>query len=96
MVEANGDQAKAALDIGGDPSHLRTAELKLRDYYSHLQTVIAPFTTGEEALVDCRRRFKNLPERHFIAVEKLVRRYFHHDPSVPLGKQTKRIGAEVN
>jgi transcriptional regulator with PAS, ATPase and Fis domain/CHASE2 domain-containing sensor protein len=77
LVEANGDQAKAALNIAGDPSHLRTAELKLRDYYGYLQTVIAPFTTAEEALVDCRRRFKNLPERHFAAVESLVRQYFH-------------------
>ena len=59
LVEANGDHAKAALDIAGDPSHLRTAELKLRDYYGYLQTVIAPFTTAEEALADCRRRFKN-------------------------------------
>jgi transcriptional regulator with GAF, ATPase, and Fis domain len=77
LVEANGDHAKAALDIAGDPSHLRTAELKLRDYYGNLQTVIAPFTTAEEALADCRRRFKNLPERHFAAVESLVRQYFH-------------------
>jgi transcriptional regulator with AAA-type ATPase domain len=78
LVEARGDQAKAALDIAGDLTHLRTAELKLRDYCGHLQAVIEPFATAEEALVDCRRRFKNLPERHFAAVETLVRRYFQH------------------
>jgi len=76
LVDANGDQAQAALAIAGDPSHLRTAELKLRDYYSHLQSVIEPSATIEEALTDCRRRFKNLPERHFASVDALVRRYF--------------------
>ena len=78
LVAARGDQAKAALDIAGDATHLRTAELKLRDYYGHLQAVIEPFATAEEALVDCRRRFKNLPERHFAAVETLVRQHFRN------------------
>lgn len=79
LVEANGDQAKAVLAIAGDPNHLRTAELKLRDYYGHLQTVMASFSTVEEALAECRRRFKNLPERHFMSVEKLVRRHFEQE-----------------
>lgn len=77
LVEANGDQAQAALAIAGDQSHLRTAELKLRDYYGHLQSVIESSATVEGALTDCRRRFKNLPERHFASVETLVRRHFH-------------------
>jgi len=93
LVEAKGDQTKAALDIAGDPTHLRTAELKLRDYYDHLQSVIEPFTTAEEALADCRRRFKNLPERHFAAVETLVRSNFNQDRPVPFGRQTKQVGA---
>jgi transcriptional regulator with PAS, ATPase and Fis domain/CHASE2 domain-containing sensor protein len=89
LIEANGDRAKAALDIAGDPTHLRTAELKLRDYYDHLQSVIEPFLTAEEALVECRRRFKNLPERHFTAVEMLVRRHFEQD-RVPASSQENR------
>jgi len=93
LVEANGDQAKAALAIAGDPSHLRTAELKLRDYYGHLQSVIEPFANVEEALIDCRRRFKNLPERHFESVETLVRRHFQEDRPILLGEQTKGVGA---
>jgi len=90
LVEANGDQAKAALTIAGDPGHLRTVELKLMDYYDHLRSVIEPFTTAEEALVDCRRRFKNLPERHFSSVEALVRRHFQQNRPVPFEGQTKR------
>jgi len=76
LVDSNGDQAKAALAIAGDPSRLRMVELKLMDYYSHLLSVIEPFTTAEAALVECKRRFKNLPERHFVAVERLVRERF--------------------
>ena len=76
LVESDGDQTKAALAIAGDPSHLRTVELKLMDYHSHLMSVIEPFATANEALIDCKRRFKNLPDRHFSSVEELARRYF--------------------
>jgi hypothetical protein len=76
LVESNGDQAKAALTIAGDPSDLRTVELKLMDYHSHLMSVVEPFATANEALLDCKRRFKNLPDRHFTSVETLVRQYF--------------------
>ena len=79
LVDTGGDQAKAAQVIAGDLSHVRTAEVKLRDYYGHLQSVIKPFSTAEQALVECRRRFKNLPERHFVSVERLVRWHFEED-----------------
>jgi len=75
LVESNGDQAKAALAIAGDQSHLRTVELKLMDYHSHLMSVIEPFATADEALLECKRRFKNLPDRHFRSVESLVRQH---------------------
>jgi transcriptional regulator with PAS, ATPase and Fis domain/CHASE2 domain-containing sensor protein len=76
LVESGGDQTKAALAIAGDPSHLRTSELKVTDYYHHLLSVIEPFASAEEALADCKRRFKNLPDRHFASVERLVRGHF--------------------
>jgi len=84
LVEADGDQAKASLAIAGDPSHLRTVELKLMDYHSHLLSVIEPFATANEALLDCKRRFKNLPDRHFSSVETLVRQYFRQDKPASL------------
>ena len=95
LVEAKGDRAKAAQDIAGDPTHLRTAELKLRDYYNHLRSVIEPFATAEKALADCRRRFKNLPERHFSSVETLVRKHFEQDRPVPVREQITRVKAEI-
>jgi transcriptional regulator with GAF, ATPase, and Fis domain len=93
LVEAEGDLAKAARNISGDPTHLRTAELKLRDYLGHLRSVIEPFATVDEALADCRRRFKNLPERHFSSVEKLVRQHFLRDRRVPSGEQAEQVEA---
>lgn len=76
LVESHGDQAKAAASVAGDPSHLRIVGLKLRDYYNHLLSVIEPFKSPDDALPDCRRRFKNLPDRHFASVEALVRQHF--------------------
>jgi DNA-binding NtrC family response regulator len=76
LVESGGDQAKAASALAGDPSLLRRVELKLMDYYGHLLTTVEAFATAEEAILDCRRRFKNLPERHFRSLEKLVRKHF--------------------
>ena len=86
LVEAAGDQAHAALAIAGDPSHLRTVELKLMDYHSHLMAVIEPFATANEALLDCKRRFKNLPDRHFRSVETLVQQHFRHNLTDQIGQ----------
>ena len=81
LVESEGDQAKAASVLAGDPALLRTVELKVMDYMGHLMETIQPFKTADEALLDCKRRFKNLPERHFKSVEALVRVFFSKDNS---------------
>jgi transcriptional regulator with PAS, ATPase and Fis domain len=76
LVETSGDKAQAAAKLAGDPSLTRTVELKLMDYYDHLLTTIQPFATVDEALRDCKRRFKNLPDRHFQFVEALVKQAY--------------------
>jgi transcriptional regulator with GAF, ATPase, and Fis domain len=73
LVEAGGDRAKAAADLAGDPALARTVELKLGEYHEHLLRSVAGFDSAEAALAACRRRFKNLPERHFRSLEVLVR-----------------------
>jgi len=88
LVETHGDKAQAAATLAGDPSLTRTVELKLMDYYDHLVTTIQPFATVEEALLDCKRRFKNLPDRHFRSVETLVRLHFRSDRPASLGLRT--------
>ncbi|MGH8865046.1 MAG: sigma 54-interacting transcriptional regulator, partial [Burkholderiales bacterium] len=88
LVETNGDKSQAAATLAGDPTLTRTVELKLIDYYDHLLATIQPFATVEEALHDCKRRFKNLPDRHFASVETLVRQHFRQNrPAMGLTKE---------
>jgi transcriptional regulator with PAS, ATPase and Fis domain/CHASE2 domain-containing sensor protein len=83
LIEHHGDQAKAAMAIAGDPAQVRTVELKLSDYYNHLLGVIDPFRSVEEALAECKRRFKNLPDRHFASLTLLVRQRLPSTQRVP-------------
>ena len=43
----------------------------------------ATFDSAEAAVGACRRRFKNLPERHFRSLELLVRQRFDRRPPAP-------------
>ncbi|HEU5319422.1 MAG TPA: helix-turn-helix domain-containing protein, partial [Methylomirabilota bacterium] len=76
LVEAGGDRARAAAALAGDPGLGRAVELKLREYHEHLLRAVHGFDSAEAALAACRRRFKNLPERHFRSLEVLVREHF--------------------
>jgi DNA-binding NtrC family response regulator len=76
LVEARGDTARAAQELAGDAALTRTVEVKLREYHEHLRRTIEPFDSAEAAVAACRRRFKNLPERHFRSLESLVRQHF--------------------
>ena len=91
LVANQGDRAKAATALAGNPALVRTVELKIMDYHGHLQKTIQQFSTVEEAILDCKRRFKNLPERHFKSVEALVRDDFRHksDASLSLAKDSQ-------
>jgi DNA-binding NtrC family response regulator len=76
LVDAGGDRAKAAAALADDPALARTVEVKLTEYHEHLLRSVADFDTAEAAIAACRRRFKNLPERHFRSLEALVRQKF--------------------
>jgi DNA-binding NtrC family response regulator len=76
LVEARGDAARAAAELAGDPTLSRTLELKLREYHEHLLRTIDGFGSADAALAACRRRFKNLPERHFRSLETLLQLHF--------------------
>ncbi|MGH7311753.1 MAG: sigma 54-interacting transcriptional regulator [Candidatus Rokuibacteriota bacterium] len=80
LVQSGGDRSRAALDLAGDPAHARIVEVKLREYHEHLLRVIQAFDSADAALSACRRRFKNLPERHFGSLESLVRQHFELRP----------------
>jgi transcriptional regulator with GAF, ATPase, and Fis domain/CHASE2 domain-containing sensor protein len=76
LVESGGDRAGAAQALAGEPALERTVELKLAEYTEHLLRVVQGFSSADEAIAACRRRFKNLPERHFRSLELLVRQHF--------------------
>jgi DNA-binding NtrC family response regulator/CHASE2 domain-containing sensor protein len=76
LVESDGDRARAAAALAGDPSLRNTVELKLGEYHEHLLRFAAGFDSADAAVAACRRRFKNLPERYFQSLEHLVRRHF--------------------
>ncbi len=80
LVQSGGDHARAALELAGDPAHARIVEVKLREYHEHLLRVVQAFDSADAALSACRRRFKNLPERHFGSLESLVRQHFELRP----------------
>jgi DNA-binding NtrC family response regulator/CHASE2 domain-containing sensor protein len=80
LVEAGGDRAKAALALAGDPALVRSVELKLGEYHEHLLRAVEGFDCAEAAVAACRRRFKNLPERHFRSLDLLVRQHFERHP----------------
>ena len=80
LVESGGDRRKAALELAGAPALGRVVELKLSEYHEHLLRAVEPFDSVEAALGACRRRFKNLPDRHFRSLELLVRQHFEGRP----------------
>jgi transcriptional regulator with PAS, ATPase and Fis domain len=82
LVETGGDTTKTATILAGNPGLIRTVELKVADYYGHLLDCIREFKTADEALSECNRRFKNLPDRHFKSVETLVRQHFSQNTSL--------------
>jgi hypothetical protein len=85
LVDSQGDRARAALALAGDAALSRTVELKLREYSDHLLRVIEAFGSPDEAVAACRKRFKNLPERHFRSLELLVRQHFDRRSSTAGG-----------
>lgn len=76
LVESQGDHPNAAFALAGDPALVRTVELKLLDYHQHLLRTIQEFGSAEKAIAACKKRFKNLPDRHFRSVETLIRQHF--------------------
>ncbi len=77
LVEAEGNRSKAASALAGNASLARTVELKLAEYYDHLLKTVQDFKSADEAIAACKKRFKNLPDRHFKAVEVLITDYFN-------------------
>ena len=76
LVDSRGDLARAALSLSGDPTLAKRLEAKLREYHEHLLQIVQPYQTAGAAIAACRKRLKNLPDRHFKSVELLIHQYF--------------------
>jgi transcriptional regulator with PAS, ATPase and Fis domain len=76
LVRRKGDFSLAAKDLANDETLEPLVEQKIRDYEANLFPVRTQYHSAEEAIADCRRRFKNLPDRYFPAVEMLIRHRF--------------------
>lgn len=76
LVEHDGDRRAAAAALAGTQALTRVVEVKVEEYADNLMKVVARHAGTESAQAECRRRFKNLPERYLPAVETLIRRRF--------------------
>ncbi|MEC4681308.1 MAG: sigma 54-interacting transcriptional regulator [Nitrospirota bacterium] len=76
LMEYQGDVHAAARALAGDERFVRVVEGRLREYANNLVPGSKRYGSVEEAIADCRKRFRNLPERHFPAVEQLLHARF--------------------
>ena len=65
LMECHGDIHAAALALAGEERFVRVVEGRLREYTKNLVPNFKQYRSVEEAIADCRKRFRNLPERHF-------------------------------
>ena len=76
LMECQGNIHEAAHALAGDERFVRVVEGRLREYANNLVPPSKHYRSVEEAIADCRKRFRNLPERHFPAVERLIHARF--------------------
>ena len=76
LMEYQGDVHAAARALAGDERFVRVVEGRLREYANNLMPPSKHYVSVEEAIADCRKRFRNLPERHFPAIEQLLHARF--------------------
>ncbi len=76
LMEYQGDIHAAARKLAGEEQYVRVVEGRLREYTNNLVPRSKKYGSVDEAITDCRKRFRNLPERHFPAVEHLLHERF--------------------
>jgi transcriptional regulator with PAS, ATPase and Fis domain/CHASE2 domain-containing sensor protein len=76
LMEYQGNINAAAHALAGEERFVRVVEGRLREYANNLVPPSKHYRSVEEAIADCRKRFRNIPERHFPAVEQLIHARF--------------------
>jgi transcriptional regulator with PAS, ATPase and Fis domain len=77
LVDHQENILAAAETLAGTASLVKVVEVRLREYYNNLMSSTKQYQSVDEAIADSRKRFRNLPDRHFPAVETLIRQHFH-------------------
>ncbi|UCE63092.1 MAG: sigma 54-interacting transcriptional regulator [Nitrospirota bacterium] len=76
LVDHQENIAAAAETLAGKASLVKVVEVRLREYYNNLMSSTKQYHSVDDAIADSRRRLRNLPDRHFPAVESLIRQHF--------------------
>ena len=74
IVTHEGRMGEAAEEVASAKDS--RVESKIREYYNNLLEAAQQFPNADLAVLECRRRFKNLPQRYFPAVEQIIRTKF--------------------
>ena len=76
LVDHQENISAAAETLAGTASLVKVVEVRLREYYNNLMSSTKPYQSVDDAIADSRKRLRNLPDRHFPAVEALIRQHF--------------------
>ncbi len=93
LAECNIDFKKAAYAFGGDSIISQKIEKRMRLYYGNLISHINNYTNENIAKKECRKIFKNIPQKYFCFVEILVDYHFMNlkkENEIDIGDRSKR------
>ena len=76
LVDHQENISAAAETLAGTASLVKVVEVRLREYYNNLMSSTKHYQSVDDAIADSRKRLRNLPDRHFPAVEALIRQHF--------------------
>ncbi|MBI4715667.1 MAG: sigma 54-interacting transcriptional regulator [Nitrospirae bacterium] len=78
LAREGGDSSLAARKITGGRDGADFVEARIREYHDNLMDLARGFKTVAAATEECRRRYKNIPQRYFPGMEKLVQKHFDY------------------
>ncbi len=76
LAEAGLDFKMAARIVAGETASVEVVEKRIREYYGNLIKVIQKYGNSVDATAESRRRSKNLPQKYFEGMDRLIKDYF--------------------
>lgn len=78
LAEAGLDFKRAARIVAGEAGSVDVLEKRIQEYYGNLVKAAQQYQTGADATAETRRRAKNLPQKYFEGMDRLIKDYFDH------------------